>query len=379
MSAAGEAATVKISTACTSVLLTAMLAVGLVLPRPQSFAAAPPVPARTTAVCQPGPRALGTSRIVEIDARGGTKFGGQQYGGSDFLADGEVVLTFDDGPLRPTTSSVLASLERHCAKATFFMVGAMAINDPSFVKDIARRGHTIAAHTWSHRYQLRKVPIARATYEIELGFSAVQKALGAPPAPFFRFPFLSDSRAALQYLATRNIATFSIDVDAIDYKAKGPDGAEVVYNTVMNELAARKKGILLFHDIQPATVAALPRILDALKTRGFRVVHMVPKSYLTTLAEYDGVISNEAKRKQLQASLQPLSPRTVTWGAPRNWQTDIEPIPGAVGSQRTVPPGPYPQPAVQQPSALPPPLPPPAPPVRRAEPLDDWRRRIFGN
>ena len=52
---------------------------------------------------------------------------------SSFLADGEVVLTFDDGPLRAYTVPVLDALAAHCVKATFFLVGRMAVADPELV------------------------------------------------------------------------------------------------------------------------------------------------------------------------------------------------------------------------------------------------------
>jgi peptidoglycan/xylan/chitin deacetylase (PgdA/CDA1 family) len=318
--------------------------------------------------CLPTPAVLGVSRTVTIDATGGPRFGQQQYGNPDFLADGEVVLTFDDGPLRPHTARVVKALERHCTKATFFIVGRMALSDPAMVKEIAGKGHTIGTHTWSHQYQLRKTNIARAQQEIELGFSAVQKALGAPVAPFFRFPFLSDSRAALQHLSDRNIGAFSIDVDAVDYKAKGPDGAQQVFDTVMGELAHRKKGILLFHDIQPSTAEALPRILDALKAKGFRVVHMAPKQQATTLAEYDRMVDSDDARRKLIAANQPLAPRAVTWpiAGLRPWATIVtpneQPPPVVTGVQRPLAP-----PTVQ-------------PPPRRSstDQMDDWRRRVFG-
>ena len=41
-------------------------------------------------------------------------------------------------------------------------------------------------------------------------------------------------------------------------------------------MEARGKGILLLHDIQPATALALPEILRELKARGFKIVHVVP-------------------------------------------------------------------------------------------------------
>jgi peptidoglycan/xylan/chitin deacetylase (PgdA/CDA1 family) len=260
-----------------------------------------------------GTDSLGVARSVEIDTQGGPRYGLMQYKDHDFLADGEVVLTFDDGPLRRHTQAILDALEKHCTKATFFMVGTMALSDPAMVREVARRGHTVASHTWSHRYQLGRVSADRAKQEIELGISAIQLALGAPIAPFFRFPFLSDQKGALAHLSERGIASFSIDVDALDYRSRGAAGGDAVFRRVMADLAQRKKGILLFHDIQPSTAAALPRILAALKAKGFKVVHIAPKASGTTLAEFDAMAEKEAGRRKSLVATAPLAPRAVTW------------------------------------------------------------------
>ena len=55
---------------------------------------------------------------------------------------------------------------------------------------------------------------------MELGFSAVTAALGQPIAPFFRFPFLADSKSMLGYAESRNFGMFSIEVDSLDYRSK---------------------------------------------------------------------------------------------------------------------------------------------------------------
>lgn len=351
------------------------------------------VPTSAQAVCQARGPVLGVSRTVEIDTRGGPRYGLQQYKENDFLQEGEVVLTFDDGPLRAITTKVLEALDRHCTKATFFVVGSMALADPATLRDTYRRGHTIGTHTWSHQYQLGRSNIGRATHEIELGFSAVRRALGAPVAPFFRFPFLSDGRGPLQHLASRDLATFSIDVDAIDYRAKGPDGPEVVFRTVMRELAEKKKGILLFHDIQQSTAIALPRILDALKAKGFRVVHIVAKGDATTVAQYDAIAEKEATRRRVAVANEPLAPRAVTWPlaapAEKGHVPHLAPqVQGGVGGGIAPAAGPL---AVQRttPTAAPAIVqgPPPAdiqpqPEPRRRPTGDeeaDWRRRVFGN
>ena len=211
------------------------------------------VPAAAQEDCTPGPNALGVSRVAEIDTTKGPRFG-FQYKEQDILADGEVVLTFDDGPLRSHTKHVLEALQAHCTKATFFVVGRMAVADPEMVREYARLGHTVGIHTWSHA-NLHSITPLKARMEIELGFSAVQQALGKPVAPFFRFPYLADSKSMTIHLQERNIAIFSIDIDSKDYRTRN---GESVHHKVMADLARAKKGIILFHDIQPSTARAIP-------------------------------------------------------------------------------------------------------------------------
>ena len=265
--------------------------------------AAPPVEA-----CATNGDGIGMSRIVEVDTRGAPLFGRVASGGYDFLADGEVVLTFDDGPLRPYTRAVLKALGEHCTRATFFMVGKMAVADPEMVREVASRGHTVAAHTWSHA-KLQGLAADKAKEEIELGFSAVAQALEAPMAPFFRFPYLRPSASAMDYVKTRNIASFTIDVDSRDFRSRDPDA---VKKAVLTQLAGARKGIILFHDIQPSTAHALPGLLTEMKERGFKVVHLVPKEPATTLPEYD---TQAAKliAKKFAAAKGPLASRAVTW------------------------------------------------------------------
>jgi peptidoglycan/xylan/chitin deacetylase (PgdA/CDA1 family) len=249
---------------------------------------------------------LGLSRIVEIDAAGGPMFG--RNSSQDFLADGEIVLTFDDGPLRPYTRAVLKALDQHCTKATFFMVGRMAAADPAMVREVAKHGHTIGSHTWSHA-KLSALPADKAEEEVELGLSAVAAALEAPVAPFFRFPYLRPNPGAVDYLKKRDIASFMIDVDSRDFRSRDPDA---VQKAVLTQLAGRHKGILLFHDIQPSTAHALPALLTELKKRGYKVVHMVPKDGARSLPEYDARASKLLVRK-MEAAKAPLASRALTW------------------------------------------------------------------
>ncbi len=242
--------------------------------------------------CVTNPNVLGLSRIVEIDTQGGPQFG-SGHSANDFLADHEVVLTFDDGPLRTFTRPVLKALADHCTKATFFMVGRMANSDPAMVKEVAAQGHTVASHTFSHQ-NLKPIGLLKGRKEFEMGISAVTKAKGGPIAPFFRFPFLSESRPVIEYAKSRNVGIFSIDIDPKDFQTRNGDE---VHRRVMSQLAMHKKGIILLHDIQPSTAHALKGLLDDLHKKGFKVVHMVPKSPVETIANFDGAAPKDGDSK----------------------------------------------------------------------------------
>ncbi len=160
-------------------------------PEPQKVMG-PAAPTTPKQVCEGNPDPLGVSRVVEIDTTGGPGFGFQHYKAYDFLNPKEVVLTFDDGPLPGRTTAVLAALQAQCTKATFFPVGKVAGGYPEILRDVAKAGHTIGAHTVNHK-DLSKMKFDEAKDEIERSFSIVHRAVGGPTAPFFRFPFLKDT------------------------------------------------------------------------------------------------------------------------------------------------------------------------------------------
>src|SRR5262249_4792490 len=84
-------------------------------------------PADQAAANYPGhPDALGTSRALAIDPAQYRRIGLMQYSDSLPLADKEVVLTFDDGPILPYSNQILDILASQCVKATYFLVGEMS-------------------------------------------------------------------------------------------------------------------------------------------------------------------------------------------------------------------------------------------------------------
>jgi len=238
------------------------------------------------------PNALGVARTVEIDTAGGPGFGFEHFKQHDFLRDREVILTFDDGPW-PTTPNVLKALADECVRATFFAIGKHATYYPEILRQVAKAGHSVGSHTWSH-VDLSRKTLDEAKAEIEKAVSAVKWALEGQgqEAPFFRFPALRHPPELVTYLGQRNIAIFSTDMDSFDFKMRKPDQ---VVKSVMAKLAKHGKGIVLMHDFQTATAQAVPDLLAQLKAGGYKIVHMKPRQAVTSLPQYDEELVKEQK------------------------------------------------------------------------------------
>jgi peptidoglycan/xylan/chitin deacetylase (PgdA/CDA1 family) len=223
----------------------------------------------------PRPDALGTARILAVDAKTTPRVGLKSFPQTLPLNDKEVVLTFDDGPLPATTNKVLAALSAECVQATFFVVGRNAQASPQMLKAMVRQGHSIGNHTWSHP-MLDHLGKAKALADIDKGFAADDAAL-APAKPgtvrLFRFPFFASTPALLDEMESCGAVVFGADLWASDWLKMTPQQELELLTT---RLTHARKGIILLHDTKYHTAAMLPAFLRYLKQNGYKVVHVVP-------------------------------------------------------------------------------------------------------
>lgn len=225
--------------------------------------------------------ALGTARVAAIGTEGGLAVGLKTYPRSLVLADHEIVLTFDDGPLPATTPAILDALARQCVQATFFLVGRNAAAHSALVRREIAAGHTVGHHSFSHpAATLRGLPDEAARRDILAGIEADETAAGFGPAPdgpphvpFFRFPGFADTRPLVAWLGGRGIGVFSTDIWASDWNRMTPDAEREL---LLGRIEKARKGIVLLHDIKAQTAAMLPGLLTELKRRGYHIVHLVP-------------------------------------------------------------------------------------------------------
>ncbi|MFE6745495.1 polysaccharide deacetylase family protein [Kitasatospora purpeofusca] len=176
-----------------------------------------------------------------------------------------VALTIDDGPDPRHTPTVLALLEQHGIRATFFLIGENAVEHPDLVREIAARGHHIANHTWSHP-DLRHLPEAKVREELERTSELLHRATGKAPT-WFRAPGGDWSPASLKVSAELGMRPMAWSVDPRDWARPG---TVVITDRVLKDV--RPGSIVLNHDgggDRSQTVAALKAYLPVLIDSGY--------------------------------------------------------------------------------------------------------------
>lgn len=176
-----------------------------------------------------------------------------------------VALTFDDGP-SSYTPHVLRLLRRAHARATFFVVGSRAAALPELVRAESLLG-AVGNHTWTHP---RLVSLARRDLirQLLLTQAAIVRATGGVRPILFRPPYGVGTPAETAAVHALRLVDVRWSVDSLDSRP-GANARSVVRNVLAG---LRPGAIVLLHDIHPWTVAALPRILRAVRRHGLRPV-----------------------------------------------------------------------------------------------------------
>lgn len=230
--------------------------------------------------CPGNPDALGTERVMAVDARTTPRVGRKHFPETLPLRDKELVLTFDDGPWPTTTPKVLAALKAECVRATFFLLGRNTDAHPRIARRALAEGHSIGHHTYSHPL-LNGMSLDKAEAEINRGIGRDELAINGtsrpdPTTPFFRFPGFASSQPLLDRMQDRGIVVFGADVWASDWLTMTP---EAELQLLLTRIAHVGRGIVLLHDTKAQTANMLPALLRELKKRGYRIVHVVPASH----------------------------------------------------------------------------------------------------
>jgi peptidoglycan/xylan/chitin deacetylase (PgdA/CDA1 family) len=221
------------------------------------------------------------------------------------LPEKTVLLTFDDGPHPIYTPRILDVLAKYKIRAVFFMIGQnlgsvdkdgiARLKEPELVARILREGHFIANHTHTHPL-LPKLDAIAVTDEIDLTEVLLTRATadGVGRAKLFRPPYGARNDLVLAEIAARGLRSVIWNVDSRDWADPIPKS---VAKRVVDEITRERRGIVLFHDIHPRTVDAVPLVIEALLKRGFQFAHFDGADLVVGAApELDPKASQEPSR-----------------------------------------------------------------------------------
>ena len=176
-----------------------------------------------------------------------------------------IALTFDDGPHPVKTERLLEVLKEAGVPATFFVVGKMAVRYPQIVQEIARQGHEVANHTFTHP-NLASVDNKTLLNELGQTRSVIQKLTGQdtllyrPPGGDYSHRTLKVASKAGYHMILWTVLT------------KDVNGASV--STMQHHIlsSATDGAIVLMHSGIPNTVDMLPGVIEKLRQDGYHFV-----------------------------------------------------------------------------------------------------------
>lgn len=187
--------------------------------------------------------------------------------------DRRIALTFDDGPHPVTTRAVLEILRAYDVQATFFVLGHKVEAHPEVVREIHEAGHALGIHGFQHDHLFSLRSARYALAQIQRTQRAITAACGVVPTLFrppigfaSHFTFRGAERAGVEIIA---------------WSVRSLDGVHFAKSARVAERVIQRLGdgaIVLLHDaaerddFTPASIAALPQILDALREHAYRAV-----------------------------------------------------------------------------------------------------------
>ena len=176
-----------------------------------------------------------------------------------------IALTFDDGPHPVMTERLLAMLKTEGVPATFFIVGKMAVRHPEIVQEIARQGHEVANHTFSHP-NLAHADDKTVLNELSQTRAVIQRLTGQDSI-LYRPPGGDYSRRSLKVASK---AGYHMILWSVLTKDVNGTSVPIMQRHILNNAA--DGAIVLMHSGIPNTIDMLPDVIDELRQEGYHFV-----------------------------------------------------------------------------------------------------------
>ncbi|KGP82645.1 MULTISPECIES: polysaccharide deacetylase family protein [unclassified Paenibacillus] len=179
-----------------------------------------------------------------------------------------VLLTFDDGPKEEKMiTGLIDTLDKHGAKAIFFVNGYRVKSHPELLEIIHKRGQVVGNHAWDHE-DLKKMSTTAAAKQVTDVQKIVKETIGVEPQ-FFRPPFGSGNDALKATVKNNGMLYMTWSNGSLDWDKSTKDKPEKVIQNVLDQLNPGSN--ILMHEL-PWTVEALDELLTKLEQKGYTFV-----------------------------------------------------------------------------------------------------------
>ncbi len=232
-----------------------------------------------------------------------------------------VTFTFDDGPFPETTPTVLRVLAQHRLHGTFFFLGRYldgaddrAARTREVAREVLAAGHLVGNHTEDHRLLTTASP-AEVIEQIDDGARAIERAIGRRPA-FFRPPYGQLDAEGQAYIARQGLELTLWSIEAHDMLV---DDVGEMTRSIEDQIVRGGDGIVLLHDIRPATAEVLANVLDWLDERAYRPSHPDQLGYeMVDLPTYLRLVEHSPPQSRSDVRSAGVTARAQPPSAPRH-------------------------------------------------------------
>lgn len=177
-----------------------------------------------------------------------------------------VAITFDDGPYGKRSTEILEILSRHGCRASFFLIGRKAIDDPEIVKMMIEDGHLIGNHSFSHSNFFPLYSAARIKRELD-ETNRILEAAGSKPVRLFRPPFGVTNPNVARGVRTSGMKVAGWSIRSFDTRDQAAD-------KVVKRILKRMRGgdVILLHETSKHILEILEQLIPAIQQAGLTCI-----------------------------------------------------------------------------------------------------------
>jgi peptidoglycan/xylan/chitin deacetylase (PgdA/CDA1 family) len=182
--------------------------------------------------------------------------------------EGQIAITFDDGPLPGKTDRILDILKLYHVPAAFFCIGHRVKAHPLLVKRIHDEGHVLGNHSYWHGRLFDLQPAAAISQELSDTDDAIAAQIGGKPK-FFRPPYGVTNPMVASAIRKGKYITVGWNIRSFDTTIKDP--ARLMQRITKS---IKSGDIFLFHDYSESMLQVLPAFLDHVTKSGLKIVRL---------------------------------------------------------------------------------------------------------